>query len=140
MSNAAQQHRTPPSTTNSWATGGLVFAGVLMLVEGILGIFQGIAAIAEDDVYTRFGDYVFKFNLTGWGWIHLILGVVLFITGFGLLKESAWARGLGIGLAALSIIANFMFLPYQPIWALVVIAIGVFVIWSLSTVEPHGKI
>ncbi|MEV5676867.1 hypothetical protein AB0L68_00895 [Streptomyces sp. NPDC052164] len=140
MSNSAQQHRTPASTANSWATGGLVFAGVLMLIEGILGIFQGIAAIAEDDVYTRFGDYIFKFNLTGWGWIHLILGIILVITGYGLLKAFTWARGAGIALAALSVIANFMFLPYQPIWALITVAIGLFVIWSLSTYQSDGKI
>jgi multisubunit Na+/H+ antiporter MnhG subunit len=117
----------------AWASGGTVFAGVLLLMEGILGIVAGIAAIAEDDVYTRVGDYVFEFNLTTWGWIHLILGVLLAVTGWGILQGAAWARGLGVGLAALAVVFQFMWLPYQPVWAVVSIAIGVFVIWALCT-------
>ncbi len=116
-----------------WATGGTVFAGVLMLVSGILGILEGIAGIAKDDVYARIGDYVYKFNLTTWGWIHLVLGILVAVAGFGILKGAAWAKACGIALASLSVILHFMWLPYQPIWALIAIAIGVFVIWALCT-------
>ncbi|ALC23105.1 hypothetical protein ACH46N_26270 [Streptomyces pristinaespiralis] len=119
--------------SSAWATGGTIFAGVLLLMEGILNILSGIAAIAEDDVYTRVGDYVFKFNLTTWGWIHLILGIVVAVTGWGILRGAAWARGLGVGVAALVVVLQFMWLPYQPVWAVVSIAIGLFVIWALCT-------
>ncbi|ATW48605.1 DUF7144 family membrane protein [Streptomyces peucetius] len=136
MANATRSTAHAPHTgrgARAWAAGGTVFAGVLLLMEGILGILAGIAAIAEDDVYTQVGDYVFEFNLTAWGWIHLILGVLLAVTGWGILQGAAWARGLGVGLAALSVVLQFMWLPYQPIWAVVSIAIGVFVIWALCT-------
>ncbi|GGW29031.1 DUF7144 family membrane protein [Streptomyces xantholiticus] len=136
MANATRSTGHAPHTgraTRAWAAGGTVLAGVLLLMEGVLGILAGIAAIAEDDVYTQVGDYVFEFNLTAWGWIHLILGVLLAVTGWGILQGAAWARGLGVGLAALSVVFQFMWLPYQPIWAVVCIAIGVFVIWALCT-------
>ncbi|MGN9791416.1 DUF7144 family membrane protein [Streptomyces sp. OZ13] len=140
MTSSARSTRTASPGTgggSAWATGGTVFAGVLMLVEGVFGILSGIAAIAEDDVYTRVGDYVFKFNLTTWGWIHLILGILVAVTGWGILQGAAWARGLGVGLAALVVVLQFMWLPYQPIWAVVSIAIAVFVIWSLTS--HHGR-
>ncbi|WP_320773153.1 hypothetical protein [Streptomyces sp. CRN 30] len=122
--------------TDAWASGGVVFAGVLMLIEGVFGVFNGIAAIAADDVYTDIGDYVFKFSLTAWGWIHLVLGVLVAVTGWGILKGAAWARGLGVALASVVVVLQFVWLPYQPIWAIISIAVGVFVIWSLCT--DHG--
>ncbi|MEU3370386.1 hypothetical protein ACFYM2_25190 [Streptomyces sp. NPDC006711] len=133
---------TPPRTDtrtggSPWASGGAVFAGVLLFVDGVLAVLNGIAGIAKDNVYARVGDYTYEFSLTAWGWIHLIIGVLLVITGSGILKGAEWARALGVGLAALSIVANFIWLPYQPIWAVIAVAIGVFVIWSLLTDRPR---
>ncbi|MFC8131996.1 hypothetical protein [Streptomyces sp. NPDC057302] len=122
-----------PRGESPWASGGTMFAGVLMLVYGILGILEGIAGIAKDDVYTRIGDYVYKFNLTTWGWIHLILGILLVVVGYGILKGATWGKACGVALAALAIVVHFLWLPYQPVWALISIAIGVFVIWALCT-------
>ncbi|MFE6699836.1 hypothetical protein [Streptomyces sp. NPDC057718] len=116
-----------------WAAGGAVFAGVLLFVDGVLGVLKGIAGIASNDVYTSINDYVFKFSVNSWGWIHLVLGVILILVGWGILSGAAWARGAGIALAALNLIANFMWLPYTPVWAIVTIAIDVFVIWALCT-------
>lgn len=117
----------------SLATGGAMFAGVLMMLDGMFSAIAGIAAIAEDDVYTRLGDYVFKLSLTTWGWIHLVVGVIVVIAGAGVLKGAGWARGIGVTLAALIVLLQFLWLPYQPVWALVSIAIAVFVIWALCT-------
>ncbi|ARX85062.1 hypothetical protein SMD44_04520 [Streptomyces alboflavus] len=107
-----------------------------MLVNGVLSVLAGITGIAKDDVYARLGDYVYKFNLTTWGWVHLVLGVVVAVTGWGVLKGMDWARGAGVGLAAVSIVAQFLWLPYTPLWALVSIALGMFVIWALCADGP----
>ncbi|MFC9590703.1 hypothetical protein [Streptomyces sp. NPDC056944] len=135
------QNTAPPkpnSSSGAWAAGGTLFAGVLMLVTGFMDIFQGIAGIAEDDIYTRVGDYVFKFNLTTWGWIHLILGIVVAIAGFGILRGAEWGRIAGICLASLNVLFQFLFLPYQPWWALFSMAVSIFVIWALATDEAYG--
>ncbi|MER5764640.1 hypothetical protein [Streptomyces sp. NPDC002082] len=113
-----------------------MFAGVLLLVNGLLSVFNGIAGIAEDDVYARLGDYVFKFDVTTWGWIHLVVGILLAVVGWGILSDAGWARALGIALAAIAIVVNFLWLPYAPIWAIVSIAISTFVIWALCTDTP----
>ncbi|MEU3773702.1 hypothetical protein AB0F11_10960 [Streptomyces sp. NPDC032472] len=121
-------------THREWASGGITFAGVLMTVMGVFTILEGIVALSKDDVfYQRIGDYIFKFNLSGWGWIHLILGIVVLVTGIGLLKGAVWARFAGVFLASLAVIVHFFWLPYQPLWGLVAIAIAVFVIWALCT-------
>ncbi|MER6344956.1 DUF7144 family membrane protein [Streptomyces sp. NPDC001595] len=131
--------RGPRPAEDGWASGGTVFAGVLLLVHGILAILQGIAAIAEDDVYARLGDYVYEVSLTGWGWILLVLGVVCAVTGAGILKGAAWARATGIVLASLSLIAQFLFLPYAPLWSLIMVGIDFFVIWALAVYRPRGQ-
>ncbi|WP_405778571.1 hypothetical protein [Streptomyces sp. NBC_00859] len=122
---------------SAWASGGTLFAGVLLIVDGVLAVLNGIVGIAKDNVYTHVGHYTYQFSLTSWGWIHLIIGVVLLLTGFGILSGAPWARWLGVAMAAISVVANFMWLPYQPIWAFVAIAMGVFVIWSL--VSDHSR-
>ncbi|XIE79187.1 hypothetical protein AB6O49_16355 [Streptomyces sp. SBR177] len=116
-----------------------MFAGVLMLVTGVIDILQGIAGIAEDDIYTRVGDYVFKFDLTSWGWIHLCLGVVIAIAGGGILSGAEWGRIAGIALASLNIVAQFLFLPYQPWWALFSMAVSVFIVWALASDKDYGS-
>ncbi|KOV60489.1 DUF7144 family membrane protein [Streptomyces sp. MMG1121] len=142
----AQPHSGPssggygpgPAPKNSWATGGATFAGVLMLLNGILAIFQGISAIAADDVYARIDHYVYKANLTGWGWILLVLGVIAAVAGWGILSGAAWARAVGIVLASLSLVAQFLFLPYAPLWSVIMMAIDVFVIWALAVHQPEA--
>ncbi|CAL9300442.1 DUF7144 family membrane protein [Streptomyces sp. SudanB25_2051] len=119
-----------------WASSaGAMLAGVLLLVQGVLGMVQGVVGIAEDEVYGILGDYVFEFSVTAWGWIHLVLGLVLAVIGWGILRGASWAKAGGVALASLAVIANFVWLPYQPVWGFVSIAIGVFVIWALCTVD-----
>jgi hypothetical protein len=121
----------------AWAAGGTVFAGMMLLIAGVLAVLEGVVGISRDAVYvaTR-GDYTYEFDVRAWGWIHLALGVVAVLIGYGLLRGAAWARYAGIVIAGLSLIANFMFLPYQPVWSVVMIAIDTFVIWALSTYHP----
>ncbi|HEY3480365.1 MAG TPA: hypothetical protein VGL02_15820 [Streptomyces sp.] len=135
---------SPPEPTpreTAWAAGGTLFAGLLMLFGGVMGILEGIVGISKDSVYlVSRGDYTYKFDVSSWGWVHLVLGALAVVVGYGLLSEGApWSRYGGMAIAGLSMIANFMFLPYQPVWAVIMIAIDIFVIWSLSTYHPgHG--
>ena len=129
----AHRDREVHDSRSAWVTSGTMFAGVLFLIEGALGVIKGISGIARDDVYSQVGDYTFKFDVTAWGWIHLVLGLVLAVVGAGLLKGALWARATGVVLAAISIILNFMWLPYTPIWAVISIAISGFIIWALCS-------
>src|SRR3954447_1831325 len=131
---------TTGTPDTGWAVGGAAFAGVLLLVNGVLFVLQGISAIATDDVWARVGSYVYKINLTGWGWILLILGVIAIATGAGVLAGAAWARIVGIVLASLSIVAQFLFLPYAPIWSFIMIGLDFFVIWALVTYRPEPTV
>ncbi|MEV5971607.1 hypothetical protein [Streptomyces sp. NPDC051921] len=119
------------STRSAWAEGLTAFAAVMLALAGLLGIFRGIMAIAEDEVFLTTPNYVFQWDLTGWGWIHLILGAVAVLISFGLFREATWARICGVGIAGLVIIANFLSLPYYPVWSVIVIAMSGFVIWAL---------
>ena len=128
---------TPPRTDssrrpNQWATGLALFAGTMMIVLGVNQVLAGIAGIADDEVYVPVGGYVYGFDLTTWGWIHLVVGAIAALAGVFIFRGQDWARGVGIWLAFLSIIANFVFLPYYPIWSVLLIALGVAAIWGLA--------
>ncbi|MEE1757198.1 DUF7144 family membrane protein [Streptomyces sp. SP18CS02] len=114
-----------------WATGLMVFGAVMLMIAGVLGIMRGLAAIVEDDVFLTTENYIFEFDLTGWGWIHLVLGALAVIVSVGLFRTSTWARVAGVGIAGLVIIANFLSLPYYPVWSVVMIALSGFIIWAL---------
>ncbi|GAA1246685.1 hypothetical protein GCM10009665_42030 [Kitasatospora nipponensis] len=118
-------------------SGWTLFAAVLMIVGGIVAILEGVSAIAKDDVFVRTANYTYRFNLNGWGWVHLILGIVVMLAGFALLGGAFWARAVGVLLAGLSLIANFLWLPYYPFWAIVLIAMNIFIIWALCAGSLH---
>ncbi|MFD6065473.1 DUF7144 family membrane protein, partial [Rhodococcus wratislaviensis] len=98
--------------------------------------FQGIAAVAENEVFVTGLNYVYKFDLTTWGWIHIVLGVLVAAVGLALFTGAGWARVTAIVIAAVSILANFLWLPYYPWWSVLIIALDVVVIWALSTWQP----
>jgi hypothetical protein len=119
---------------HAWASGGTIFAATMLMVVGAFQFFQGIAAIAKGDFFVAGPNYVYSINVTAWGWIHLIIGALVAVTGYFVYTRAAWARGAGIALAAFSALSQFFFLPYYPVWSLIIIAIDVFVIWALATV------
>ncbi|MEV7373291.1 hypothetical protein AB0O51_20765 [Streptomyces sp. NPDC090301] len=132
--------RSGDTTRQAWAGGLTVFAAVMLGITGLVGIFRGIMAIAEDEVFVNTPNYVFKFDLTSWGWIHLILGLIAVLVSFGLYRASTWARVTGVGIAALVIIANFLSLPYYPAWSILMVAMSGFVIWALCAVKREELI
>ncbi|WP_206025622.1 hypothetical protein [Rhodococcus sp. 14C212] len=110
-----------------------------MATIGILQFFQGIAAVAEDEVFVQGQEYTFEFDLTTWGWIHIVFGVVMVVVGIALITGATWARVAAIVVAALSILANFLWLPYYPWWSILIIALDVVVIWAVSTWQPRAE-
>ncbi|MGH3272779.1 MAG: DUF7144 family membrane protein [Streptosporangiaceae bacterium] len=118
-------------------TGFTVLAGMLMILGGLWGFFEGLVAIVHQSFYVSQPNYTFQFNVHGWGWIHLILGVVVVAAGVCVLLGQTWAKLLGIGLAVFSAIANFLFIPFYPIWSIILIAMDVVIIWALATGISH---
>ena len=121
------------TSLREWATGVTVFAAVMLMIGGILDVMRGIAEIADDDIFVSTRNYVFEFNLTAWGWIHLVIGLIGIATAIGILMGQTWGRVAGIVVAFLSALANFAFVPYYPVWSLLIIAFSGLVIWALCT-------
>ncbi len=137
---AATQSAPPRTTKQSWAEGLTAFAAVMLMIAGVLAITRGIMAIAEDDVFVSTPNYVFEFDLTSWGWIHLVLGAFAVLVSLGLFTEATWARVSGVAIGALVIIANFLSLPYYPVWSVVLIGISALIIWALCVERPDRSL
>jgi len=119
-------------TVSPWAHGFAVFAGVVMVVGGAFEALDGLAGIVNDKYLVVLPNYLYAFDLTVWGVIHLLVGLALVVIGVSLLRGQTWARVAGIIAAAVSAILNFVWLPIAPWWAIVLIAIDVLVIWALA--------
>jgi len=117
---------------NPWAVGFTMFAAVMMIVSGMFQFFQGLAGVINDDFFVLTKAYAFDMDITTWGWVHMVVGAVIAIGGFCLFTGALWARVLAIGLAMLSMLVNFFYIPYYPVWSLLIIAIDIGVIWGLA--------
>ena len=106
-----------------------------MIVGGIFQFLAGLVALFRNEVYVVGLNYVYSFDVTTWGWIHLIVGIVVAIAGAAVLTGKIWGRVVGVGLAVISMLTNFMFIPYYPLWSLLIIALDVFVIWALCSAD-----
>ncbi len=113
------------------ALGFTVTAAVLMMVSGLWNFLEGLAAIIKGQFFVVLPNYVYNVSVTGWGWIHLILGAAVFVAGAFLFMDKTWARIVGVVLACLSAVANFLYIPYSPVWSVIVIALDVFIVWAL---------
>jgi hypothetical protein len=121
--------------TSGWAVGFILFAAIMMIMVGVFQALQGLIAIFENEFYVATRNYTFQFDATTWGWIHLLLGLLVAFAGYGLLSGKTWARLLAITLAALSATANFLFIPYYPFWSLLLVTLNILVIWAITA---HG--
>jgi hypothetical protein len=124
--------RSDAPEVSGWAVGGMTFAGVMMIIIGSFQVIAGLVAIFDDSFYVVTQNYTFDLDTTAWGWIHLLLGIVILLSGFYLFAGRAWAAATAVVLAVISAIANFFFIPYYPFWSLLMIALAVWVIWSLT--------
>lgn len=111
-------------------------AGVLMVLSGVMHVIQGIVALANDEFFVYGGDYVFKFDTTAWGWFHLVAGSIIALAGIALFRASVWARVVAVVVACLSVITSFVWMPFYPLWSVIVIVFDVFVIWAVTA---HGR-
>jgi len=121
---------------SNWAVGWAGFAGFMLIIMGVFDIIQGIVAIANESFYVIGQEWIFEFNVTTWGWIHLIGGILVILAGFGIFSGNVAARTVGVIVAGLSAIWNFAWLPYYPVWSILLIAIAISVIWALTA---HGR-
>jgi vacuolar-type H+-ATPase subunit I/STV1 len=118
--------------------GFVVFAGVMMMLIGTFHAFTGLAAIIQNEFFVVGPKYAYELDVTAWGWLHLIFGAIVAAAGYGVFSGATWARVVGITLAAISAVGNFFFIPYQPAWAILIIALDVLVIAALTAYSPRA--
>jgi hypothetical protein len=120
-----------------WTVGLVVFAGVIMMMLGIFHALAGLAAIIDDQYFVVGPNYAYELDTTAWGWLHLIFGIIVAAAGWGVFNGATWARVVGITLAVISAIGNFFYIPYQPVWAILMIALSILIIAALTAWSPR---
>lgn len=136
-STAGAHHVSSPAPTDPgpWV-GWIWFAAVIMLMVGLFNVITGLTAIFRNQVFTVVPSGVLVFDLTTWGWIHLILGVIQVAVAAGLFTAKVWALVIGVVVAGLNAIAQLVSLPYAPLWALIIIVLDCVVIYAMVV---HGS-
>jgi hypothetical protein len=117
-------------------TGWIVFAGVMMIISGGLNAFYGVVAAVNDDWVGWTNRQNAFLDVSQWGWVHIILGLIVLLCGIGLFSGNILARTVAVIIAGLSLVGNFFFIPVYPLWALTVITVDGLVIWALTA---HGR-
>jgi hypothetical protein len=117
-------------------TGWIVFAGVMMIIAGSLNAFYGVVAAVNDDWVGWTNRQNAFLDVSQWGWAHIIVGLIVLLSGIGLFSGNILARTVAVIIASISLVANFFFIPVYPLWALTVITIDALVIWALTA---HGR-
>ena len=135
MATRQNNSRTQPPPSGL-AVGITVSAAVILILAGVLHAMQGVVGLANNEFYVTTQNWIFKFDATTWGWVHILVGLIAIGTGIGLFYGAVWARTVGVIVAAVSVFANFVWLPYYPVWAILIIAFDFFVIWALTA---HGR-
>jgi hypothetical protein len=112
------------------------FASILMILIGIFAFFAGLVGILHDEIYNTPKDYIFDLGVVGWGIIFMVLGAALVAAGFMQVFGFVWARAIGVALAVVLAVSNFLNIPYYPFWSLIMVALNIGVIWALTM---HGR-
>jgi hypothetical protein len=129
-------HQNVGMTRATGWVGWIAFGAVMMMMLGVLNAISGIAAIFNDAVFITGSRGAVIFDVTTWGWIHLILGLLVIGTGLALMTGAMWARVVGTGLVMLNMVTQLIFLPAYPFWGLLIIAVDVLVLWAIIV---HGS-
>jgi hypothetical protein len=117
-------------------SGWVVFAAVLMVLAGIMGMINGLIALTKDEVYLVTEERIVLFDFTQWGWIHLILGALVFFAGLAVTSGVLWARLIGVLLAIIFVISQVAWIEAYPFWTLFTMGLGIAVIFALLV---HGE-
>jgi hypothetical protein len=136
------QYDVPPnqlSGVNSGGTTGwygwIAFAATIMIINGGFNLIQGLVALVDDEWYVATANGLVTFDLTAWGWIHLLFGLLLIAVGFALFTEQVWATIAAIIIVSLNMFSQFAFMSAYPVWSIIAIAVDVLVLWALLV---HG--
>ena len=129
--------RSESQGPSRFSLGMTLVAAVLMMIGGLFDFFEGLAALLRGNFFVVLPNYAFSVSITGWGWLHLVTGIVVFVTGAALLTDHLWARIVGVAVAGLSAVMNFVMMPYYPVWAFVVIALDILIIVALCAPRRH---
>jgi hypothetical protein len=117
-------------------TGWIAFAGVMMVIAGSLNALYGLVAVVNDEWVVWTNRSSLYLDISQWGWVHLVIGLVVLFSGIGVFSGNVLARTVGVIAVTISLIANFFFIPAYPLWAIAVVVIDVLVIWALTA---HGS-
>lgn len=126
----------PRSTDATGWVGWIAFAGVMLVLVGTMQAMYGLIALFNDEWAVWGNRAVVYLDITAWGWVHLVLGVLVTLVGVGVVTGNLVARVAGVVIAALSMWVNFLALPVYPVWSVVLIAINGLVIYALIA---HGR-
>ena len=116
--------------------GWIWFAGIMMIVMGSFNAIEGLVALFRGEYYVVTEAQVLVFDITAWGWITLLIGILVALAGAALLSGAAWARVVAVVLAVVNAVAQLAFASVHPLWSTIVIALCVTVIWA---VVVHGS-
>jgi hypothetical protein len=123
---------TTPTGVEGELSGWAIFVGVVLLVVGSLDALWGLAGILNDEVIVVGGRGALIVDLTTWGWVHLILGSLMALTGLGLFVENQAARVAAIFFVAVNAVAQIVWFPAAPLWAFLMIILDVTIIYQLT--------
>ena len=121
---------------SGWAVGYTFFAAMMMVFLGSLHALAGFTGIIKDQAYAVSPNAIVSIDTTQWGWIHLIIGLIVLFAGFGLLSGAVWARTVGVIVALVAGFMSFLFIQWYPVWGITMVAVSIGVIWALTA---HGR-
>jgi uncharacterized membrane protein len=124
-----------PTETTGWVDWG-IFAATMMVLGGVLNIVHGLVALLNDDWAVWSNSGAVYLDLTTWGWVHILVGSLVILAGIGVLSGNVLARTVGVFLAGVSLVTNFLYMPVYPVWSITVIVLDVLMIWALTA---HGR-
>jgi hypothetical protein len=132
------EQQAPRGTSTSWATGLARFAGLTMIVLGVLHIVTGTGALLGREVTAQGIHHVFSIDAVAWGWVHLLAGVLVAFAGVAVITGQLWGRLIGILLVLVSLVVSFLSLSHHPGLSIIGIVLSAVVMWALCVFDKEA--